>query len=369
MKNNQELYRERLERVRKAISLEKPDRTPFGSYIDAFYAKMLGIKIAEFIDIDKSHQVMMEGTQWLNELDAVSGTYNMASAASAVFLSRVKLPGRELPEDSLWQIDEQELMTPEDYDEILSKGPQAFSQEYAMTRLNADFSTFGEIMTKGPVFDQNMRDAGFPLYYSAGTIGHPVDSLCGGRTLAKFLIDIRRMPEKVAEVMQVMTQANIEQYKATSALAVDPLTVFIAMGRGAPDFMSPKLWEAYIWKFLKQMTDAVIESGNIANFHADANWTRGLDYLKEFPRGTCVFETDGTTDIYLAREKLGDKMCIKGDVQAAKLAVATPDEVYSYSSQLVRDMGHGFILSSGCGIPPNAKPENVKAMAAAITGK
>jgi uroporphyrinogen-III decarboxylase len=43
--------------------------------------------------------------------------------------------------------------------------------------------------------------------------------------------------------------------------------------------------------------------------------------------------------------------------------------VYDYASKLVKDMGDGFILASGCSIPPNAKVENVKAMISAATGR
>ena len=45
------------------------------------------------------------------------------------------------------------------------------------------------------------------------------------------------------------------------------------------------------------------------------------------------------------------------------LAYGTPDEVAAYSEKLVQmGMKGGFMLSSGCEVPLNAKPENVKAM-------
>jgi len=53
-----------------------------------------------------------------------------------------------------------------------------------------------------------------------------------------------------------------------------------------------------------------------------------------------------------------------GDVGAAMLSLGTPDEVYNYSKKLIKDMGPGFILSTGCSAPPNAKIENVKALIA-----
>ena len=39
-----------------------------------------------------------------------------------IILSSTKLPGRELPDDKLWQVDEKGLMTEEDYDTIINKG-------------------------------------------------------------------------------------------------------------------------------------------------------------------------------------------------------------------------------------------------------
>ena len=78
---------------------------------------------------------------------------------------------------------------------------------------------------------------------------------------------------------------------------------------------------------------------------------------------------DGETDIFKAKEVLGDHMCIMGDVPASMLFLDTPDNVYAYCTHLIRELGPGgFILQSGCDIPANAKLENVQAMVAAATG-
>ncbi|HEY3425696.1 MAG TPA: uroporphyrinogen decarboxylase family protein [Negativicutes bacterium] len=90
-----------------------------------------------------------------------------------------------------------------------------------------------------------------------------------------------------------------------------------------------------------------------------------MEYYRAFPKAKCVFETDGVTDIYKIKEAIGDRMCIKGDVPAGMLTVGTPDEVYNYVTKLKRELGPGYIVSSGCSCPPNARVENVKAMIAA----
>jgi uroporphyrinogen-III decarboxylase len=129
------------------------------------------------------------------------------------------------------------------------------------------------------------------------------------------------------------------------------------------------LWERFVWKYLKATADVIIEEGAAADLHIDGQWERDLDYFKAFPKGKCVFESDGVTDIYKIKEALGDRMPIKGDVSAVLTSLGTPDEVYNYCTRIIRDIGPGLILSSGCSLPPNAKVENVKAMIAAATGR
>jgi uroporphyrinogen-III decarboxylase len=53
-----------------------------------------------------------------------------------------------------------------------------------------------------------------------------------------------------------------------------------------------------------------------------------------------------------------------GDVPAALLAAGTRDEVLSYCRRLIQEVGKdgGFILSSGCSVPANARVENVRAL-------
>ena len=80
--------------------------------------------------------------------------------------------------------------------------------------------------------------------------------------------------------------------------------------------------------------------------------------------------TDGTTDLFKAKEVLGDHMCLMGDVPPNMLCLDSPEQVYTYCRKLIRELGpSGFILQSGCDIPPDAKLSNVQAMVAAATGQ
>jgi uroporphyrinogen-III decarboxylase len=77
---------------------------------------------------------------------------------------------------------------------------------------------------------------------------------------------------------------------------------------------------------------------------------------------------DSFTDIFKAKEVLGDWMAIQGDVPAMLTSDGTKDEVLNYCRRLIENVGAGggFILGSGCSLPVNAKPENVQALTEAV---
>ena len=59
-------------------------------------------------------------------------------------------------------------------------------------------------------------------------------------------------------------------------------------------------------------------------------------------------------------------MCITGNVSPALFSVGTPDQCYDHTKKLCADMGkEGFIMSSGCSVPVDAKRENVAAVISA----
>jgi len=98
--------------------------------------------------------------------------------------------------------------------------------------------------------------------------------------------------------------------------------------------------------------------------HFDQDWTLNLPYLTELPRKMCVVELDSTTDIFKAKEILKDHMCIAGDVPASLSSIGTPEDMEAYCRKLIDIVGKdtGFILSSGCTVPADAKFENFKMM-------
>jgi len=69
--------------------------------------------------------------------------------------------------------------------------------------------------------------------------------------------------------------------------------------------------------------------------HCDTNWTRAFDLFKRLPPRSCILELDGDSDIFKAKEALGDHLCIMGDVPAYLLAFRSKDEALAYCRRLI----------------------------------
>jgi uroporphyrinogen-III decarboxylase len=139
----------------------------------------------------------------------------------------------------------------------------------------------------------------------------------------------------------------------------------LVLERGGCFYYPLRIFERFEFPYLKKMVEAFAAEGLLTVMHFDQDWTLNLPYLKELPKKKCICELDSTTDIFKAKEILGNHMCIMGDVPASITSIGTPAEMEAYCKKLIDLVGKGktgFILSSGCTIPADAKFENFKVM-------
>jgi uroporphyrinogen-III decarboxylase len=186
------------------------------------------------------------------------------------------------------------------------------------------------------------------------------------RGLPALALDVYDRPEKIAAASAVLREALAGRGIA-SARAVGVPRVFIGLGRAGPATISLEHWEQLVWPSLDYIVATLVAEHLTPVLHCDTDWARALPALRRLPPRSCILELDGHTDIFEAKKVLGDRMCIMGDVPATLLAFGERDEVMGYCRRLIETVGSGggFILSSGCSIPANARPENVKALAEA----
>ena len=292
--------------------------------------------------------------------------YSMLPGKMCAAPVRNLIPGKHLAEDDLYQVDEKVLFSREDYDKITSLGWNGFWDEHyekISRKTWEQFTLMQSISNQLYVDDMKIcEERGMPIF-----LGVAVDSVLMAfslsRTLNEFTRDLYEVPDKVEAAMQASCDdliSNAIQVCKNNGKKV----AFIVLERGSGFYYRLPVFERFEWTFLQRYVDAFVSEGITPWLHLDTDWGMNLPYFKKLPKGKCICDLDGTTDIFRAKEILKDHMCISGDVPASLLTVGKPEEVSEYCKRLIDHVGEGggFMLTTGCECPIDAKPENLGAM-------
>lgn len=359
------LLEARTKRMEDAIAMRPVDKIPFSYSGPAYLAQEMGITICDFInDHEKATDAVIAFFQKHPSIDSIHTPNMCPSSQSLLWFSPVALPGKELGENEIWQIKEQETIRFEDYEAILREGYGPWSERVYRERLGDPAAQMSDFLAYAPIAARRLEEAQVMVANGCAT-GTPFESFCGGRSLSRFFIDFIDEPELIKEVLDLAFMHNLADYE--KQLAAKPFGSWVGGWRAAPQLLSHDTWMEFVWPHLKKLILTTIDYGVTPILHFDSCWDSELETLRELPPRKCILMLDGSTDARKARAVLDDRMCIMGDVPAAMLAFGTADEVYRYTTKLIDDVGPrtGFIVSSGCDVPMNAKPENVAAMMAA----
>lgn len=359
------------ERIEAVVRLEVPDRVPLAPLLDHFAATYAGISHHDLMyDPDKRIAAILKTMEELGPWDM---TY-LADTANGPFLEagmplKLMRPGYELPANEIHQFVEKSVMEVSDYDRIIEVGFDQFRKELRL-RINPDAeqrsTLLMEALKQMSAHKKAVEEAGAVVAFS-GFMPGPCEYFSYARSFSEFCLDLYDRPDKILAAVGPSVRHFLDLAKGIVA-ASGINRVFVGATRCSPIGMTPKHFETLALPFFEEMIDELSGAGITSLLHFDNDWTPFLHYFKNFPRGTCILELDGDTDIFKAKEILGDTMCIMGDVPATLLAFGDPEEVRAYCRKLIEIVGEGggFILSSGCSLPPNAKPQNVKAMREAV---
>jgi len=357
------LLAEREQLVAAAVSLEQPDRVPIVYQAEAFAPRFTGMTMAEYCgDPEAPVRAGLAALERLGGYDAQNyvpgGAVEMVAAG---WLTRVRLPGRELPDDVQWQLDEREDMTVAEYDRILEEGWGPVF-ETVLGRV-MDLETFGAaaqwLGENFPGIVERFRAIGVVPMAGSGVVS-PFEALSGARSMPQFYMDLYRRPELVKRAMDRMLP-DIVTEGVEAAKASGLPGVWVTGVRSASGMVSENVWMEFVFPHLKEIVWALADAGAMPILHFDQDWTRDLVHLRELPARQCILHLDGMTDIRRAKEVLGDRMAIMGDVPSSLLVTGSREEVRAYVRDLIRDVGdRGFLLCPGCDGPINARPENMQ---------
>lgn len=392
-----ELYEERKKRVLDALALKEPDRVPIMLGSSFLAAKYAGITCQEAMsDQDK----WLEANRvFIKEFDT---DLYMAPNVPFVFPSPVlealgsrhyRWPGHGVGPDVSYQYVEGEYMKQDEYDHFLDNPtdflirvylPRIFEKLEGFRSLPSlkllilsEVGSFGapEVVSslhsliKGAqiAFEWNKKYAEFAEESKQAGLYSPVcglsmapfdvvgDFLRGTRGI---MMDMYQCPDKLLAAIDKVTPLCIEM--ATQVIDPERPLVFIPLHKGSDGFMSLKQFEKFYWPSLKKVMMATIDAGLIPCPFYEGTYDERLEYLAELPKGKTAGYFD-RTDLFKAKEVIGDKMCLIGGMPVSLLQTGTPEQIKEYAKKLIDVVGKGGGFIMGCSsVLDETKPELLK---------
>ena len=369
-----------IERLRACVSLQPVDRPGLlTSYTDRLAALQTGMTYADIIERPDAASAAMRKL-W-RELGGYGDAVYYAGGTDIYYLAakhftHIRLPGKDLPRDTYWQIVEKPNFTQDEYDILINEGWNSFMWRMIPRVWDIppeDLKKCGSVAGYHKMQGERSllqyrkdtelwRAMGVEVFVGA-SVPTPQMVLSCARSLMDYTMDLYEIPDKVEQALWSALPPLIENGIA-GCKATGIACVAIIIERGSGQLYPLDLFEKFEWPLLRQMVEEFVKNGITPLLHLDTDWSKNLPYFKEFPRGKVVASFDGTTDLINAKKVLRDHVCIMGDVPASLLVAGTSKEVESYVRKLCDEVGEGggFILGTGCSMPPNANIENVKTM-------
>ena len=174
--------------------------------------------------------------------------------------------------------------------------------------------------------------------------------------LVSFILD----PGKTHALLDRLTAASISWAVAQARRGVDAVLMSSAFVGGP--LLSPKMYEAFVVPYERRVTDAVKAAGVPIYTHTCGSigdrlelmvetGTQGIDTLDPPPLGNTILAE--------AKAQIGDRVFIKGNMNAVELLAAkTKEAVIAHATdRLLTGMpGGGYILSTACSVAPRMEP-------------
>lgn len=401
----EDLYKEREKRVVDAIRLRKPDRVPITPHFSFFPAKYSGYTPEEVMyDPEKLWKAQWKTlVEFEPDMDnSPFGLRFLGPLLEVLDFRQLKWPGHGVSSDVSYQFVEGEYMKAEEYDAFLGDPtdfiirvywPRIFGSLEPLKGLPPlrdiitysigtpfGFGAFGspemmaaldilkkageksqQISQYARLYAQKAREAGFPMQYG-GFSQAPFDTLGDYfRGTKGAMLDMYRRPEKVIKACERMLPIMLEVAVNASKTSGNP-RIFIPIHKGLDGFMSEAQFKKFFWPTLRELIIALIDVGLTPCVLWEGNCTSRLGIIKDIPEGKAVYGFEAT-DIFKAKEVLGNRICIRGNVPLSLLATGAPEDVKLYCKKLIDVVGRdgGYIMDSAAGFD-DAKPENVKVM-------
>lgn len=172
----------------------------------------------------------------------------------------------------------------------------------------------------------------------------------------------------LATLLDKTTEALVRFEKACLQAGAD--IVQAGDSTASLDLISPEIYRNWAFPYEKRFFDELNshaqQRGALTLLHICGDMTSVLEFEAE--TGAMLIEIDSKVDLSTAQRLIGDRVCLIGNIEPSSVLLqGDPKLVEVKCAEAIQkvDGRRGFILGSGCEVPPRAPLENLRAMVVA----
>ena len=168
-------------------------------------------------------------------------------------------------------------------------------------------------------------------------------------------------PDFVQELLAYCTDISCQCIRLMAQTGCD--MVSNGDSPAGPEMISPDMYEKFALPYEKMVVKEAHQQNLPYTLHICGNTESILNGMVE--TGTDAVELDYKTNMYTAKDIIGDKVCFIGNIDpSGVLAMGDPHLVETKTIELINAFEGipRFILNAGCAIPSNTPEENLKRM-------
>ena len=209
---------------------------------------------------------------------------------------------------------------------------------------------------------KRLKDAFPDMTMSTNVVG-PISNAIAVRPIEKFLRDTIKRPEEAKKLLSLTVESSLrwvevfkKEFGVVGVSFNDPVTCM--------DVISKKQFYEFSLPYIKELMDGVEEimgskPGTHICGHTKPIWQDLAD------AGVSFFSVDNAEDLEEAKQMVGDKMRIAGNVPPIEVMMrGSIDDVIASCVDCMKkasDNPRGYLMNTGCQVPIGTPIENIEA--------
>jgi uroporphyrinogen decarboxylase len=170
-------------------------------------------------------------------------------------------------------------------------------------------------------------------------------------------------PERFEQLLDF--NAKVATRFGLAQLAAGAHVVLVFEPAGCPEVVPAGFFREFIAPRLARIFNDYSAAGALANWlHIAGQCMPILPYYRDI--GADIGNFDYVVDPNRLIRAVQPELCLDGNIKPLSFVEAEPEEIQAEAKRLINVFGKRgrFLLSSGCEIPPEARPENIEALVA-----